>query len=71
MKRSEEEFRVDVMCVISNYLDGKWMLEERAKAGAKALSAWLKRCRATVGVVKSESFTSSGGVSGVSAPVWR
>ena len=44
-------------CVISEHLDGKRMLEERAKAGAKALSAWLKRCRATVGLVKGKSFT--------------
>ena len=44
-------------CVISEHLDGKWKLEERAKVGARALSAWLKRCRATVGVVKGESFT--------------
>ena len=44
-------------CVISEHLDGKRMLEERAKAGAKALSAWLKRCRATVELVKGESFT--------------
>ena len=69
VKRSEEVFRVngeriDVIaeykylgCVISEHLDGKRMLEERAKAGARALSAWLKRCRATVGVVKGKSFT--------------
>ena len=69
VKRSEEEFRVNgerinvtaeykcLGCVISEHLDGKWMLEERAGAGARALSAWLKRCIATVGVVKGESFT--------------
>ena len=51
MKKSKEEFRVngeriDIMteykylgCVISEHLDGKRMLEERAKAGARALSA--------------------------------
>ena len=44
-------------CVISEHLDGKRVLEERAKAGARALSAWLKRYRATVGLVKGESFT--------------
>ena len=69
VKRSEEEFRVngeriDILtgykylgCVIGEYLDGKRMLEKRAKAGARALSAWLKRCRTTVGEVKGESFT--------------
>ena len=29
--------------------------EERAKAGARALSAWLMRCRTTVGVTKGKS----------------
>ena len=69
VKRSEEVFivngeRIDVIaeykylgCVISEHLDGKRMLEEKAKVGARALSAWLKRCRATVGVVKGKSFT--------------
>ena len=32
------------------------MLEERAKAGAKALSDWLGRCRATMGEVKGATF---------------
>ena len=32
------------------------MVEERAKAGAKALSDWLRRCRATVGEVKGATF---------------
>ena len=72
--------RIDVIaeykyhgCVISGHLDGKRMLEERAKVGARALSAWLNRSRATVGVVKGKSFTKLGGgegVSGVIAPVW-
>ena len=35
--------------------NGWW--RKGAKAGARALSAWLKRCRATVGVVKGKSFT--------------
>ena len=38
------------------------MVEERAKAGARALSAWLKGCRATVGVAKGKSFTKLWGV---------
>ena len=69
VKRSEEEYRVNgeridvtaeykyLGCVVSEHLDGKWMLEERAKAGVRALSVWLKSCRATVGVVKGKSFT--------------
>ena len=32
------------------------MVEERAKTGAKALSDWLRRCRATVGEVKGAIF---------------
>ena len=68
VKRSKEEFsvngeRVDLVaeykylgCVISEHLGSKRMLEERAKAGARALSAWLKRCRTSVGEVKGETF---------------
>ena len=32
------------------------MVEERAKAGANALSDWVRRCRATVGEVKGATF---------------
>ena len=32
------------------------MVEERAKAGAKALSDWLRRCRTTMGEVKGATF---------------
>ena len=32
------------------------MIEKRAKAGAKAVSDWLSRCRATVGEVKGATF---------------
>ena len=68
VKRSKEEFsvngeRVDQVaeykylgCVISEHLGSKRMLEERAKTGARALSAWLKRCRTSVGEVKGETF---------------
>ena len=32
------------------------MVKERAKAGARALSDWLRRCRASVGEVRGETF---------------
>ena len=32
------------------------MVEERSKAGANALSDWLRRCRATVGEVKGATL---------------
>ena len=43
-------------CVTSEHLDVNQMLGERAIVGARGLSAWLKRCRATVGVIKGEPF---------------
>ena len=68
VKRSDEKFHVHgeeikVMevykylgCVEDEYLSNVRMVEERAKAGAKALSDWLRRCRATVGEVKGATF---------------
>ena len=56
VNRSEEESRVNgeridmvaeykyLGCVISEYLDSKHMLEEKEKAGARALNGWLWRC---------------------------
>ena len=32
------------------------MVDSRAKAGARAVCAWLKSCRISVGEVKVESF---------------
>ena len=32
------------------------MLEERAKAGATSLAAWLSRCRMSMGEVKKEKL---------------
>ena len=68
VKRSDERFHVGgeeikVMqeykylgCVIDEYLSNVRMVEERAKAGAMALSDWLRRCRATAGEVKGATF---------------
>ena len=42
-------------CVVDEYLSNVRMVVERAKAGAKAISDWL-RCRATVGEVKRATF---------------
>ena len=66
--RSDERFHVggeeikamvDYMylgCVVDEYLSNVRMVEERAKAGAKALGDWLRRCRSTVGEVKGATF---------------
>ena len=43
-------------CVIDEHLQGTRMVEERGKAGARALSDWLRRCRATVGEVRGATF---------------
>ena len=32
------------------------MVEERAKAGAKSKSVWLRRCRVTAGDLKGDMF---------------
>ena len=68
VKRSDKRFYVSgeeikVMekykylgCVVDEYLSNVRMVEERAKAGAKALSEWLRRCRAAVGEVKGATF---------------
>ena len=43
-------------CVIDEHLQGTRMVEETGKAGARALSDWLRRCRATVGEVRGATF---------------
>ena len=42
--------------MIDEHLQGTRMVEERGKAGARALSDWLRRCRATVGEVRGATF---------------
>ena len=66
VKRTEKEFsRIPVPRPdLSELLDGKWMLENRAIFGAKALSAWLHRCRASVGVLKGVIYEAVEGFSG-------
>ena len=43
-------------CVVNEQLNCSRMVEERAKAGAKALSDWLRRCRVTVGDLRGKTF---------------
>ena len=43
-------------CVVSEHLQSVRMAEERAKAGARALGDWLRRCRAAAGEVKGSIF---------------
>ena len=39
-------------CTVNGHMDCREMVGERAKAGRGALSAWLWRCRLSVGEVK-------------------
>ena len=43
-------------CVVDEHLQGTRMVEERGKAGARALSDWLRRCRVTAGEVRGATF---------------
>ena len=43
-------------CVVNEHLSCVRMVKERAKAGEKALSDWLRRCRVTVGDLIGETF---------------
>ena len=68
VKKTDEKFSIDegaieVMdhykylgCSLTEHLEYKVMLEERAKAGSRAMAAWLSRCRMSVGEVKGETF---------------
>ena len=67
-KRTGETFYVDskeievveeykyLGCVINEHLGSRRMAEERAKAGVRALSEWLRKCRVAVGEVREETF---------------
>ena len=41
---------------LTEHLEYKVLLEERAKSGARALAVWLSRCRMSTGEVKGETF---------------
>ena len=68
VKRTGEKFYVDskeievveeykyLGCVINEQLGSRRMVEERAKAGARVLSEWLRKCRVVVGEVRGEMF---------------
>ena len=43
-------------CVVDEHGQCRSMAKERAKAGARALSDWLRRCRASVEEVRGETF---------------
>ena len=43
-------------CVVNEQLNCSRVVEEMAKAGAKAMSDWLRRCRVTVGDLRSKTF---------------
>ena len=43
-------------CMLNDQLNCASIVEERAKAGAKALSNCMRRCRVVVGELRSETF---------------
>ena len=43
-------------CVVDEHLQSKRMVEERGKAGARTVSDWLRRGRATMGEVRRATF---------------
>ena len=50
-----EEYRY-LGCVVNEQLNCTRMVEERAKARAKALSDWLRRCKMAVGELRGKTF---------------
>ena len=68
VKRTEEVFDVDgerikvveefkyLDCVITEQMGSKRMVEERARAGSRALSDWLRKCRDAAGEVRGKTF---------------
>ena len=44
-------------CTVTEHMNCGRMIEERAREGSRALSAWLTKCRTSVGEVKGGSFT--------------
>ena len=58
-------------CVINEQLGSQRIVEERAKAGARALSEWLRKCRVAVTEVRGETFVQvNGGVGWIGVDVW-
>ena len=68
VKRTEEVFevngeRIEVVeefkylgCVITEQMGSKRKVEERARAGSRALSDWLRKCRDAAGKVRGNTF---------------
>ena len=43
-------------CIVNEHIDCREMVKEKAKVGRGALSAWLWRCRASMGEVGGKTF---------------
>ena len=66
VKRSEQKFVMNgeivqnvveyLGCIINEHVESKVMVDSRAKGGAMALCARLRRCRSSVGELKVGSF---------------
>ena len=50
-----EEFKY-IGCVVTEQIGSKRMVEERARAGSRALSDWLRKCRDAAGEVRGKTF---------------
>ena len=53
--RNVAEYRY-LGCVINEHVESKAMVDSRATAGARALCAWLRRCRISIGKMQGDSF---------------
>ena len=68
MKRSQQKFAVHgeavqnvveymyLGCTINEYAKCRVMVNYKAKAGARALCMWLRKCKIAIGEVNGESF---------------
>ena len=57
-------------CMVNDQLNCARMVEERAKAGAKALSDWIRRCRVAVGKLRGEALVRLLGMLVCGAVIW-
>ena len=82
VKRTGEKFYVEskeikvveeykyLGCVINEHLGSRRMVEERAKAGARALSEWLRKCSRSGRGEGRDVCEVSGGVGWIGVDVW-
>ena len=42
--------------MLTEQMGSKWMVEERARAGSRALSDWIRKCRDAAGEVRGRDI---------------